>query len=74
MKEVFEVYVEAYAKVKSGKVLDHQDFGYDLDTEWVEYDERQKVAVALGAEDVDNELDEMRSKSEVIKKIDSRLS
>ncbi len=72
MKEDFEVYIEAFAKVRSGKKLDHQDFGY-LKTEWVEYDERQKVAVALGAEDVDNEI-EMRSKSEVIKEIDSRLS
>ena len=49
MKEDFEVYIEAFAKVRSGKKLDHQDFGY-LKTEWVEYDERQKVAVALGAE------------------------
>lgn len=71
MKEDFEIYTEAYGKVKSGRVLNHQDFGY-LNTDWVDYNERQKVAIALGAEDAKNRL--MRSKSEVKEEMDKRLS
>ena len=73
MKDVFEIYVETYAKVKSGKVLDHNDFGEVGATAWEPYDEKGKLAVAIAAEDVDNQA-EMHTKSELDKEIDRRLS
>jgi len=72
-KEPYEIYVIAYGKAQTGKVFDDKDYGEVGEIGWEEYDERGKLAVSLGAEDADNKLLEMRSKSQVTNDISKRL-
>ena len=56
MKTAHEVYLETHAKVNSGEKITRNDFGEVGANGWVEYDERTKAAITLGAEDAKNNI------------------
>ncbi len=68
MKEAYMIYVEKYGKVQSGNKLDKLDYGEVGPNDFVEYDERGKLAVSLAAQDVKMKVP-LRSKAEFDKEI-----
>lgn len=53
-KNEYEIYTEAYGKVRSGKSLDQYDYGVVKMARFHEYDVSGKLAVTLAAEDCKN--------------------
>ena len=62
-QEAFDIYVESYGKVRSGKVLDQYDYGVLKNARFREHDSNGKLAVSMAVQDL-KDGKPMRTRSE----------
>jgi hypothetical protein len=71
-REPYDIYVTTYGKVRSGTKLTNSDYLYHSFNGAVAFDERERLAVSLASQDVNDRVP-MMSKKDFLAKIDSLL-